>query len=98
MFRLMLRCSFVAIMLAALIGLAKAAPNAPGDLDLTFAGFGTRGQVVTPGVAGGVRGMALQPDGKIVVVGDNGLGWYVIRYLPNGARDATFGAEGLATF
>jgi uncharacterized delta-60 repeat protein len=88
----------VVIALAASIGLVKAAPNAPGDLDMTFAGFGTGGQVVTTGVGGGGRGMALQPDGKIVVVGDTGLGWYVMRYLPNGTLDSTFSGDGLATF
>jgi uncharacterized delta-60 repeat protein len=97
MFRLTLRCLLVAIMLAAPIGLVKAAPNAPGDLDLTFGGFGAGGKVVSP-VSGSASGMVLQPDGKIVVVGNIGSSWFVMRYLPNGTLDSTFSGDGMATF
>ena len=81
-------------------------PNAPGDLDSTFAGFGTGGKVVTTGVPMPApqgfeaerRGMVLQPDGKIVVAGHTGISLLVMRYLPNGALDTTFSGDGIATF
>ncbi len=49
----------------------------------------------------GVRGLALQPDGKIVAVGSlfagTGPVFKVVRYLPDGRRDARFGDHGVAT-
>jgi Domain of unknown function (DUF5122) beta-propeller len=88
-----------------LVGLlaTRAAPPAnaaAGDLDLTFAGFGTGGQVITTGVPmQGIPGsMTLQPDGKIVVAGDTGADLLVMRYLPNGALDRTFNGTGIATY
>ena len=53
-------------------GTTQAAPlaayPAPGDLDTTFAGFGTAG-IVNETALERAKGMAVQPDGKIVVVG-----------------------------
>ena len=98
MLRLILRGMFVVvIVLTALIRSAKAAPDAPSDLDMSFASFGTGGQVVTTGTEGTGHSMVLQPDDKIVVAGNTGLGWFVRRYLPNGTPDVTFGQNGLAT-
>ena len=71
--------------------------NPNGTLD---ASFGTGGKVTTaigPGDAH-IHGMALQPDGKIVVAGhshaksDNNF--TVVRYNPNGSLDVSFGSNG----
>ncbi|HET9532123.1 MAG TPA: hypothetical protein VFQ92_17315 [Blastocatellia bacterium] len=69
----------------------------PGDLDLTF---GRRSKLITD-FGGGVAqasGMALQPDGKIVVVGgaSTGLGqdFAIVRYNSSGSIDPTFGSSG----
>jgi uncharacterized delta-60 repeat protein len=84
-------------------GTAQAAPlaayPAPGDLDTTFAGFGTAG-IVNETALERAKGMAVQPDGKIVVVGYAAtmVQLEVFRYLPNGRRDPTFGNNGRASF
>lgn len=41
-------------------------------------------------------GVALQPDGRIVVVGESRPGMSVARYLPDGALDPTFSGDGKA--
>src|SRR4030095_1767152 len=75
---------------------------APGDLDLTFAGFATGGTFITSDAsmgAGDKRGIALQPDGKIVtagyrdraVIGGMVRELLVMRYLSTGKPDPTFG-------
>jgi uncharacterized delta-60 repeat protein len=71
-----------------------------GNLDATF---GSGGVVVTafgPGIDRG-RAIALQADGKIVVVGDAQLGgteaYAVARYESDGTLDTTFGVGGLVT-
>jgi uncharacterized delta-60 repeat protein len=99
MFRLTFRCTLVVvIVLTTSIGSVNAAPNAPGDLDVSFGGFGTGGQVFTYGLEGPTSGMVLQPDGQIVVIGDTEFGGFVSRYLPNGTLDSTFGDDGTYTF
>jgi uncharacterized delta-60 repeat protein len=93
------RCTLVIALIAvslAPVPPARAAPAAPGDLDLTFAGFGAGGKVIA-GPGGAPGGLALQADGKIVVAGTTGSSVFVIRYLPNGARDLAFGNGGMAT-
>ncbi len=74
--------------------------NADGTLDTSF---GTNGTVVTTfaGSSGGeANGLAIQPDGKIVVVGIvNQPGtfdaWGIARYNTDGTLDTTFGSGGL---
>jgi uncharacterized delta-60 repeat protein len=73
--------------------------NPDGSLDPSF---GTGGIVTAP-----VNGNALankvliQPDGKIVVVGNSGSAFefrqFVTRYLPNGAPDGSFGTGGVVS-
>ncbi|WP_031002346.1 DUF11 domain-containing protein [Streptomyces sp. NRRL F-5727] len=73
--------------------------NTDGALDPTFGGDG----IVTTDFVGANndegRGLALQPDGKIVAVGGstdwggNGA-WAAARYLPDGSLDPTFGEGG----
>ncbi|MGW9368634.1 calcium-binding protein [Streptomyces xanthophaeus] len=75
--------------------------NADGSLDTTF---GDGGKVSTD-IAGGsdaADGVALQADGKIVVVGvsenlEGGIAWFtVVRYNPDGSLDTTFDGDGKA--
>src|SRR5438445_6450996 len=69
--------------------------NRNGTLD---PGFGSAGEVATPlGTSGNsaARGVAIQPDGKILVAGSAGPGgsqeFALARYTPSGSLDATFG-------
>lgn len=81
--------------------LAVARLNANGSLDQSFSGDG---RVVTDPTTAvdGVVAAALQPDGKIVVLGrrqdamtDAVLGYSLTRYLSNGALDTAFGKNGV---
>ena len=60
-----------------------------GQLD---SGFGSDGRV-TAGVPGGANDVALQPDGKILVVGNSTLS----RYNADGDLDMGFGTGGIVT-
>ena len=76
---------------------ALARYNPDGSLD---AGFGAGGKVVTD--LGGsfgetARAVAIQPDGKIVVVGASGSHAMVVRYRSSGRLDARFGDGGIVT-
>ena len=78
-------------LLALLFVGAKTITAAPGDLDPTFGNGGKRTDW-----AGYAREVAIQPDGKIVVVGDAccslaGVDFRVARYNPDGSPDTTFG-------
>jgi uncharacterized delta-60 repeat protein len=76
--------------------------SAPGDLDPTFSGDG----VVTYDSGVGVRdvgdAVAIQPDGKIVVVGTSFNAaieyLFVLRYNSDGTLDTTFAGDGIATY
>ncbi len=74
---------------------------APGDLDAAGFGAGT-GKILTAiGPAyDRAAGIALQPDGKIIVAGpcrnDNNDDFCVARYLPGGALDTSFNGTGTA--
>ena len=61
---------------------------APGDLDLTFSGDGK-----LTDWSGSANGVAIRPDGKIVVAGstNNNGSFAVLRYNPDGSFDADFG-------
>lgn len=57
--------------------------------------FGTRGQAITQFPSGAnAHALAVQPDGKIVVAGDAGAGFGLVRYKPNGSPDRAFGTNG----
>lgn len=66
----------------------------PPELD---ASFGTGGKVLTE--MGGSRAfaIALQSDGKLVVVGEGNGAFAVARYTTTGALDSTFDGDGKAT-
>ncbi|MCA1841586.1 MAG: hypothetical protein LC792_00075 [Actinobacteria bacterium] len=80
------------------VGTRSGAPSA-GALD---PGFGQGGKVVVkpPAEAGEwPGGQAVQPDGKIVVVGTaaparNGYAFLLLRFLPDGRPDPSFGTGG----
>ncbi|MFJ8012859.1 calcium-binding protein [Streptomyces sp. NPDC096339] len=73
--------------------------NSDGTLDSTF---GTGGRVTTDfGALDQARGMARQPDGKIVTAGLTGSGstftFALARYNADGSPDATFDTDGRLT-
>jgi len=77
---------------------ALARYNPSGSLDRSF---GTSGKVVTSfgsGGGGAVSAIAVQPDGKIIVVGSQRIGRYsefaLARYDANGRLDPSFGRAG----
>lgn len=69
---------------------------AAGDLDPSF---DSDGKVVTNsfGSSDEANAVALQPDGKIVVVGENGTDFLVARYNTDGSLDFSFGTGGKVT-
>jgi uncharacterized delta-60 repeat protein len=63
------------------------------------AGFGTEGKVITE-IFGGTdqgHGMAIQSDGKILIVGMANGGFAVARYNVDGTLDTTFSGDGKVT-
>jgi len=104
-----MNASYRSIILAITMSIALAASisAAPGDLDPTF---GNGGIVITniPNVNNGngptlyaAYAMAIQPDGKIVVVGEgftnpnDSWDFAVVRYNPDGSLDNSFGGGGM---
>jgi uncharacterized delta-60 repeat protein len=78
---------------------ASSAANLPlaGNLDTSFGSRGVVTHSLGSGEYPGIEGIAVQPDGKIVVAvpstpGDHGL--LLARYLPNGSLDSSFGDGG----
>lgn len=71
--------------------------NADGSLDLNFGSSGfTR---FSSGFFEGVAGMALQPDGKIIITGErfsSSTDFIVIRLNTDGTLDSTFDGNGVA--
>src|SRR5207302_7755525 len=80
--------------------LARYRPD--GALDT---GFGSGGKVITGfgGASAAASGIALQPDGKLVVAGNAGIGpdgryrYAVVRYSSDGGLDPNFGNGGTVT-
>ncbi|UQW99489.1 calcium-binding protein [Streptomyces sp. RerS4] len=85
-------------------GFALVRLDTNGNLDPSLGGDGAVVAGFTPTSpqdGGGIaRGMALQPDGKIVSVGYVGNTAFdigVARYLPDGTLDSTFSGDGMVT-
>ena len=82
----------IILVISSFFALSASISAAPGDLDPTFGNGGKRTDW-----AGFASGVAIQPDGKIVVVGDPNLccrsdiDFRVARYNPDGSPDTTFG-------
>jgi len=73
---------------------ASAAAATPGSLDTAF---GTNGITIS-NVGGLPNDAILAPNGDILVTSINGVsGGAVVRYLPNGKVDTTFGSDGVAS-
>jgi uncharacterized delta-60 repeat protein len=77
------------------VAVSLLAMGPPGTLDMTF---GAGGALRIPVAADG-EALAIQPDGKIVIVGwvttGNSPMDMVTRYLPDGTLDASFGTNGV---
>jgi uncharacterized delta-60 repeat protein/uncharacterized repeat protein (TIGR01451 family) len=80
------------------VGLLRQLPDGTLDPDFGLSGTVTFGTPIADEFAGGV---AVQPDGKIVVAGDTctagSCQMLVVRFLPDGTLDPTFGAGGVVT-
>jgi uncharacterized delta-60 repeat protein len=90
----------IAATLVALLGLLPAdgaSAGVPGELDSSF-GVGGKVQVAL-GPESGASGVAVQPDGKILVAGspEASQAFSIARLLPNGNPDPTWGEGGVAT-
>lgn len=93
------RMPWKAILLAIAISLLAltVALAASGDLDTTFDGDGRATTDIGGGHSDQIMGIAIQPNGKIVVVGTARDNLVVARYNTNGSLDATFSADGKLT-
>ena len=65
-----------------------------GSLDNTFGDNGILLDDVGP-MGDRANGMVLQPDGRIVVTGQAGSDFAVVRYNTDGSRDSSFGIDGM---
>jgi uncharacterized delta-60 repeat protein len=74
-------------------GIGKIKPS--GGLDTSF---GTQGAVITDLASKyeSVFSLVVQPDGKPIVIGTSGGSCALIRFLPNGTVDSSFGSNGIA--
>lgn len=68
--------------------------GAAGTLDPAF---GTAGKASLPAFGGDRSAMALQPDGKIVMVGGTFADFVLARFNTDGSLDTTFDADGKVT-
>ncbi len=73
------------------------APSQPPSSLFLDPAFGTGGLAATAGFGGDRSAMALQPDGRIVMVGGTFADFVVARFDANGVLDATFGDAGIVT-
>jgi uncharacterized delta-60 repeat protein len=87
------------------LGATRLRPD--GSLDVTFGEGGSIYAQIERSCAGYETGLTLQPDGKIVVAGNgyrsnppSAANWnadaVLVRFLPDGAIDPSFGASGVA--
>ena len=81
----------LALLSASMLATAPAGAT-PGDLDPTFSGDGR--QTTDFGGGGGAQGVAIQDDGKIVVVGGSQGHFALARFRTDGSLDASFAGDG----
>jgi uncharacterized delta-60 repeat protein len=67
--------------------------NANGTLDNTFSGDGLFTMDFVDAAGGAARGLAIQADGRIVIVGSSGSDFAIARLNGNGTLDTTFGPQ-----
>jgi uncharacterized delta-60 repeat protein len=76
--------------------------NTDGSLDTTFGGDGKVSTAVWPNETDEAKAVAIQADGKIVVVGHSRVGadndFAVVRYNTDGTLDTGFGIGGMRTW
>ncbi|HEY0428291.1 MAG TPA: FG-GAP-like repeat-containing protein [Pyrinomonadaceae bacterium] len=82
-----------------LSGFAVARLNADGSVDQSFGNAGVSPTLMLDGHGGFPAAIAIQPDGKIVMVGEIPLNYHdsdfgLARYNANGTADQSFGAAG----
>lgn len=70
---------------------------ANGSLDPTFDGDGAVQISFLDYTAENIHDIAVQPDGKIVLVGDNTFSLAIVRLNPNGSLDTSFDGDGKMT-
>jgi uncharacterized delta-60 repeat protein len=88
--RLAIFCGLALLVLGPLGVSSAANPPLAGSLDPSFGSGG----VVSQSPGGSIAGIAVQPNGKIVVAGNSNTGFALVRYLPDGSLDPSFGAGG----
>jgi uncharacterized delta-60 repeat protein len=82
--------------LGLLVGVCNAdAAGAPGSLDSTF-GKGGIALTAEGKTGSGASDVIMQPNGDILVSADLGGDFGVLRYLPSGSLDTSFGTKGIA--
>jgi uncharacterized delta-60 repeat protein len=97
MFTLFKRLTWKASLLATVLSLLfTVALAASGALDTTFSGDGKIITDINAGSIDSVGGIAIQSNGKIVVVGTSNDNFAVVRYNSNGTLDSTFSGDGKA--
>ncbi|MFH1117022.1 MAG: VCBS domain-containing protein, partial [Pseudomonadota bacterium] len=69
--------------------------NSDGSLDTAFSADGKHTTDFGSGSDGG-ESVVIQPDGKIVVVGQNNYDFAIVRYTADGIEDASFDGDGKA--
>ncbi len=69
--------------------------NSDLTLDNSFGNGGLVLQDTAPNAEDQAFSVIIDSNGRIVVVGNSGDQWLVIRYLPNGALDLGFGTDGI---
>jgi len=90
------RSGMVAAALGLVLATAFPAFTAPGELDPTFGRDGIVRTDLTPAEDDGFA-VTIQPDGKIVVAGESGIGgpnprFAIVRYGTDGSLDPSFGS------
>jgi uncharacterized delta-60 repeat protein len=88
-----LRRFSVALVALFLLAFASSASAAPGDLDPSF-GSGGVVKLLESNEESWAEGIAVQSDGKVVLAGGEKGNAVVLRLLPNGQPDPSFGSGG----
>lgn len=87
-------CGAIALLVVLVLTFASARASALGELDSTF---GDGGSVRIPlGFTAGAGDVAVQPDGRILLLGDAfDAAILLVRLMPGGALDPSFGEGGI---